>query len=185
EHAAYTCLKLLTNGARAWLAIEQPGPPPPGDVALNVAAARLPDLEPALDRALTLRARLDRPADVELLSESLDAFTRLSDRVATRLRATAEAAGEVEVNLVGTPPASASALPLVDWRGVVAPMLPDDVLVLMPGDPGDRAALAGAVQAAGAWRYGGLLAGNLLVLAAGEHWTRSFLRGAACPATDP
>ncbi len=185
DHAAYTGLKLVVNGARTWLALELGCTPPIGDAAVAAVATRLPDEAPSLARALELRAFLGRRPDAALLDESLGAFTRLSQRVARRLGDAAAGAGTVDVTLAGTPLLPAPALPLVDWRAVVLPMLLDETLVPMAGDPGRRTALAAAVRAAGDWRYGGLRSDGLLVLAAGEHWTRSFLRGAACPVTDP
>jgi hypothetical protein len=185
DRTAYTCLKLVSNGARAWLALELGSAPPSGDAAVAAAAARLPDEEPSLRRALTLRACLGASPEAAVLDESLAVFARLSHRVAAQLQAVADAAGTIEVHLSGTPSPSAATLPLVDWRAVVLPMLPDETLVPMAGHPGERSAVAAAVHAAGVRRYGAVRSGDLLVLGAGEHWTRSFLRAAACPVTDP
>ena len=85
------------------------------------------------------------------------------------------------------PPASEPAprqRPLVDWRSLTCPRLPDEAFALVGADPGDPAALAAAARAQVAGRYPALRRGGLLVLPAAPWW-RSRLRAIKCRATDP
>ncbi len=182
-HFAYLAFKLVAQAARAWLLVERGERTDGREDALRRALARAPEEEQALRRALVLRGELYRPHP-EAWEELLPAFARLSGRVAARLVAEAQAAGAVEVRVRGIP--REGVLPLVDWRGLVLGERLDDVLVPAPGDPGSPSVLAAAVKSAVTpGRYAGLRGHGLLVLAAPGPWTRGFLRGVACPTSDP
>lgn len=182
-HFAYLAFKLVAQAARAWLLVEHGERTDGREDALRRALAHGPEEEEALRRALALRGELYRPYP-EAWEELLPAFARLSGRVAARLAAEAEGVGAVEVRLGGAP--QQGVLPLVDWRGLVLGERLDDVIVPARGDPGNPSVLAAAVKSAVTpGCYAGLRGYGLLVLAAPGPWTRGFLRGVACPTSDP
>ncbi len=182
-HFAYLAFKLVAQAARAWLLVEHEERTDGREEALRCALAHGSEEEEALRRALALRGELYRPCP-EAWEELLPAFARLSGGVAARLGAEAEAAGTLEVRVLGAP--RERVLPLVDWRGLVLGERLDDVLVPAPGDPGSPSVLAAAVRlAVTPGCYAALRGHGVLVLAAPGPWTRGFLRGVACPTSDP
>ena len=181
HQAPYAALKLITHSARAWLAVEHGDFPDRRGAILAAARQRLPEEDEVLGYAATLAADVGRcrHARWDLV---LPAFVRFSDRIAGSFETAATAAGCVEVRLSGV--RQGIPLTLLDWRGLVLPERPDETLTPAQGDPGERTVLADAVRDS-ATGYRGLQSGRLLVLAAGEPWNRSFLRGVACSAGDP
>jgi hypothetical protein len=183
QHSPYMCFKLVVHSARTWLAIEHGMGPPSAQAVIEQALVLLPEEEQGLRHALDLRASLGCRRE-SMWDEALPVFVRLSGRVAKRLGAAADEAGRVEVRLSGAP-TEGPLLPLLDWRGLVLPVAPEDYFVLTSGDPANRSTLASCVRASEDGRYRVLRTSDMLVLAAGDPWTRSFLRAAACGATDP
>jgi hypothetical protein len=74
---------------------------------------------------------------------------------------------------------------LVDWRALVAPRLPEEMLVLRPGRPDDPRAVAAAAMDARPGIQPALRRGPLLVLPTPDIDGNAILRGAHCPVSDP
>ena len=133
------------------------------------------------------------------LEEATRFLVRMSDRIANALGAEADAAGAVDVALdwdgpdelitplVGLkgPERPDAPLPLVDWRALVLPRVPDEVCAAHPGDPADPATLAAVTAAAGSsGAYPVLRSGGLAVLPKSIE-PRTRLRALQCRVSDP
>jgi hypothetical protein len=123
--------------------------------------------------------------------------------VARRLREELDGTGETRVRLIGgaeprlvlpgvegcSPNAGdhepAELLPLVDWRALVVPSLPDEACRLVSGNAGDPDDLRRLANAGRSGSYPVLKADGLLVLPALGIWDRAFLRAVECQPTDP
>jgi hypothetical protein len=200
--SASLCIKLIAEPARIWLSLVDGGLILRRRDVLQRALVRLPDEEEAIRRALELHQALGR-RPTPPLAETLPAFVRLSSRVARLLREELNGTGETSVRLTGggepnlVLPAvdghsstsgdqqRAKVLPLVDWRALAAPSLPDEAFQLVSGDPGDVDDLGRIARAGRGGPYPVLRADGLLVLPALGVWDRSFLRAVACQPTDP
>ncbi len=198
--SASLCVKLVAEPARIWLALTEGAVIPRRRDVLRRALVRLPDEGEAIAGALELHDRLGRgPAPP--LAETLPAFVRLTGRVAGRLRKELDRAGQTSVRLVtGAEPRPlipahdgssalngqcAGLLPLVDWRALANPTLPDEAFRVVAGDPGCARDLGRAARARSGGPYPALRADGLLILPALGVWGRSYLRAVQCQPTDP
>jgi hypothetical protein len=191
-HTAHLCLKLVAEPARIWLWLAH-GERPAGRVAaLQRALALLPEEEDAFRGAIELHRALPG-APPAPLARALPAFVRMSARIEALIAAELQDAALTEVQLAGGDPILAHArrravgeevVALCDWRALVWPGLPDDVLAPHPGDPGDPVVLGATAAKQQAGIYPALRAGGLLVLPAAVRW-RSRMRAVQCAATDP
>ena len=189
--AAHLAVKLVSEPLRAWLWLERMEAPRTRRETLQLGLRALPEEEPALRRALAVERGLHRLPEAPL-ADALAFLGRLTGRVAEALATDAAGAGSDAVGLVGTTDelvlaaaAPAEAVPLVDWRALVAPRLPDEALVRRAGDPADPAVVA---EAARSWRPAFLPALPVeaaIVLPTAEPYAEGMLRAVACPTTDP
>lgn len=205
----YLCVKLVAEPARIWLWLAHGEQIYSRVDVLHRALERLPQEEAAFRRALELHHALStspRPP----LAETLPHLVRLSSLIAGELCGQLEPAGTTEVQLdgaagptitsAGQSPPDGSRLPLVDWRALTVPPLPDEVFTLTDADPGDVAALAAAAVTESVGVYPTLQAEKLLIFPAARAEGRSHgsepeqgsarfhrvkLRGIQCPPTDP
>lgn len=190
--AAHLCVKLVVEPLRAWLWLEEGVSPAARREALLLGLRRLPEDEMVLRQALELERTTHRlpPAP---LPDALGFLVRLTDRVAAALSHDAAESAATTVRLAGGAAelllpggnVPAGAVPLADWRAIVAPRLPDEALLPMEGDPSDPAVVAGAARA---WRPGILPAlrrENALVLPTTETYTETVLRAVSCSTSDP
>ena len=198
--SASLCVKLVAEPARVWLALVDSAVIPRRRDVLRRAVVRLPEEEEAIRRALELHDRLGRSPPPPL-AETLPAFVRLTARVAGRLREELRDEAQTPVRLVGGDgplvlPAGnggldplererARVLPLVDWRALANPVLPDEAFRVVAGDPGCAEHLARAARAGRSGPYHGLIGAGLLVLPAPGVWDRCYLRAVQCQPTDP
>jgi hypothetical protein len=200
--SASLCVKLIAEPARIWLSLVDGDVIPRRRDVLQRALVRLPDEEEAIRRTLELNETLGR-RPTPPLAETLPAFVRLTSRVATRLREEMDSAAETPVRLVGGAEAQlalpaveesgpgaadqerADLLPLVDWRALAAPSLPDEAFRLVAGDAGDAEDLGRAARVGRSGPYPVLRADGLLVLPALGVWDRSYLRAVQCQPSDP
>jgi hypothetical protein len=200
--SALLCVKLIAEPARIWLSLVDGAVIPRRRDVLQRALVRLPEEEEAIRRALELHQALSRRPRPPL-AETLPAFVRLTSRVARRLREELEGKGQTPVRLTGgagtelvLPPVDgcspaagdhqrAKLLPLVDWRALAVPSLPDEACRLVSGNAGDSDDLRRLADAGRSGSYPVLKADGLLVLPALGVWGRAFLRSVACQPTDP
>jgi predicted nucleotidyltransferase len=200
--SASLCVKLIAEPARIWLSLVDGGEILRRRDVLRRALIRLPEEEEAIRRALDLHDTLGR-RPTPPLAETLPAFVRLTSRVAERLREEMDGAGETPVRLTGGTgaqlmlpaadgPGRAAVnqpgeelLPLVDWRALAAPTLPDEAFRLIPGNPGDADDLGRAASAVLSGPYPALRADGLLILPALGVWDRAYMRAVQCQLTDP
>ena len=199
--SASLCVKLVAEPARAWLALVDGAMIGRRRDVLRRALVRLPEEEDAIRRALELHDRLGLSPPAPL-AESLPAFVRLTARLAARLREELEDEAWAPVRLyrgasdrLALPAGDggsaafdrepAELLPLVDWRALANPGLPDDAFRIVAGDPGSAEDLARAAKSARNGAYAALRADRLLVLPALGVWSRSYLRAVQCQPTDP
>lgn len=177
-HHARLGAKLVAEGARAVLVLE-------GAVEL-VTVPRRAVLERALRRldeepALRAAARdLGRPGPGNL-TEPLAAYARLCARAAVQMTEAAPLA--IEIPLIGAPAVAdgSAALPLADWRAVVAADPADPTIRVATGSLADAAAVAAAARG----ELTALREGPLLLLAAADVWPATVFRTLQCPVTDP
>jgi predicted nucleotidyltransferase len=198
--AAHTCVKIVAEPARIWLALEDELPPPSRQEVLRAAGTSLPEEQDAIVRALELIRELPRSPRPPL-SEFLSYLVRLSSRIADRIAD--EIAGEDRVDVrIGrreggrlalplgavsgdAPLATDGLIPLADWRAVAVPSLPDEALAMIKGNVDDPSLLAAAAGTAPAGVQPGLRAGELLLLPIVDPWRQGFLRCLQAPFSDP
>jgi hypothetical protein len=150
------------------------------------------------ERAAELLDSLSREPRA-LLGEFLPGFVRLTAHLAERLQADVEAAGCSELRLLdGRLAQGARAadplraltsrdprlLPLVDWRALARPALPDESLSPIDGNPADPAVIAEAGVASRSGPYPALRDERLLFLPSSRR-RRALLRSVHCPLSDP
>lgn len=201
-HVSYLMVKLVADPVRMWLWLTR------GEVvqdrveALRRGLAEFPEEEEVLRLALELYRDLPR-RPTPPIGEVLPAFVRITERIAGRLVAEAEADGTTEVRLawfddldIAVPPdwgyrlrrhlldgAEPELLPLVDWRALVRPPLPDETLTVVepPGidvDIVSRAVLAARPPGL----YAALRTSRLLLF---PTTARTAMRCVQCSVTDP
>jgi hypothetical protein len=192
--SSFLCVKLVAEPARILLSLDDGG----GVMlrrreVLRRALVRLPEEEEAIRRALEQLDALGRAPEPRL-ADALPAFVRLTSAVAHRLRAELDGVAETPVRLAGVdgqlvlPPRVAGEeglLPLVDWRALAIPSLPDECFRVAPLDPVDAGQLARAAEAGRSGPYSAIRADGLLLMPALGPWDRAFLRAVECPPTDP
>jgi hypothetical protein len=176
---ASRCVKLVAEPGRIWLALEHDERPATREDALRLLLRRLPEEEAALRATLELQRTLHRSPDPPLATV-LPVLLRLSERIASALAAQVGQAPVTEVALAG----EAGALPLADWRALVAPPAADERLAPLTGDPADPAVLGAAVREHMTGPYPVMRSGQLLLLP-GAEFVRTRMRSIQCPLTDP
>ena len=196
----YLCVKLASEPARIWLWLVHGERVPSRTEALRQGIEALPEERETFEQALALHRALPRSPDPPL-AQTLEAFLRLTGRIAGRLGEEVEAEGFEDVRLswaedelVLAPGASdplhallgpgLRLLPLVDWRALAWPAAPDEALAEMPGHPADPATLEAATMAGRGGAYPALRHDDLLVLPA-QPQRRTLLRAVQSPLTDP
>ncbi len=179
---ASLCVKLVAEPCRILIWLEHGEELPTRRRVLERALELVPSEREAIAGAIELRDRLTRSPKPPL-DRVLPVFVRLTAQIAALLSNELEPAGSTPVRLEwggsdelslgernldqiqaipGVDPAQF--LPLVDWRALVAPTLPDECFVPVAGDPGDPEVVAGAARAGSPVMYAALRSRNLLVL---------------------
>jgi hypothetical protein len=178
---AFLCVKLIAEPARLWLWLVHGRMLFARSEVLRAAIDELPSEREAFELALALAHDLPREPSAPL-ALALAAFTRQSAMLATVLDQAADSAGYEAVALAGAR-AGTAALPLADWRALVAPAAGPEHFVFVAGDPSDAPTLARLGRSAGA-PAPALRDGPLLVRPACQP-ERAKLRAVQCAATDP
>ena len=121
-------------------------------------------------------------------------LVRLSSRIADLLSAAVTGEGLTEVRLAGAADpelipsggvhGAARLVPLVDFRALSCPLLPDECLAPLDDDPRNPSALAAAARTHALGPYACLRAGEVMFLPAGPWW-RTRLRAIQSRVTDP
>lgn len=208
------CVKLVAEPARILLKLRHGEEVRDRSAALERARSCFPEEGVRLGLALELAQALHREPQPPL-ADAIEAFFHLSSLVADEFRRSAEGAGYTEValswggsgelilpdgggnlrELGGT-----SELPLVDWRAIVLPTLPDEAFALVEGDATSPAFLAHACKRGTRRLYPALRFEHLLVLPAAANtdftggtevqersarFRRVKLRGLQCAQMDP
>ena len=176
---ASRCVKLVAEPGRVWLALEHDERPATRADVLRLLLRRLPEEETALRATLELQRTLHRSPD-PALATVLPVLLRLSERIAAVLAAQLADAPVTEVALAG----ETGALPLADWRALVAPPAADERLAPITGDPVDPAVLGAAVLDHLTGPYPVMRSGQLLLLP-GAEFVRTRMRAIQCRLTDP
>ena len=190
--ASHLCVKLVAEPLRAWFWLEKGVSPATRRETLLLALRQLPEEEPVLRQALELERTMHRLPQARI-ADALGFLVRLTDRAALALERDAAETGVTGVRLVGGAgellipggDVPAGAVPLADWRTLVAPRLPDEALVPVAGDPADPKSLA---EAARAWRPGVvpvLRTETAVVLPTTETYSETVLRAVSCSTSDP
>ena len=191
--ASDLCVKLVAEPLRVWLWMARGERHANRREAIESGLSSLPEERATLERAFGLLGGLPRADEPPPLAESLAFLARISTRLAGRFAEEAESAGGTRVRLLwpDAPAGSrAQALPLLDWRALVAPAAPEESIVFVPGDPVDPADLARIArdERADGPRHA-LRADGIFVLPTLDLQTRPLIRGALravqCAATDP
>lgn len=184
----YLCVKLASEPARIWLWLVHGERVPSRTEALRRSIEALPEERETFERALALHRALPQSPDPPL-AQTLEAFLRLTGRIARRLGEDVEAEGFGDVRLSWAEDelvlaAGLRPLPLVDWRALAWPNPFEEFLAPMPGHPADPATLEAATMAGRGGAYPALRHDALLVLPAQPHG-RTLLRAIQSPLTDP
>lgn len=200
---ASLCVKLVSEPCRVLLWLEHGEELPTRRAVLERSLELLPGEREAITEAIELRDRLTRSPSPQL-DRFLPIFVRLTGRIASLLAGELEQAGSTPVRLewngaeelalstqnrqqleACADGATARLLPLLDWRALVGPTLPDECFATVAGDPGDPGCLAAAARASSPVAYAVLRGeGFLVVPAADVHWLGAY-RSAHFPASDP
>jgi hypothetical protein len=206
--AAYFCTKMVAEPARMWLWLSRGAQPTNRSTEVLEEALRLmPEEERVLQLALSLRRSLPSSVDPPL-DAALAWLWRMSARFGDRLAAEVRSAGATTVRLVGggdelVPAprgtdamvsllgreAAPTPMPLLDWRALVVPNLPDEAFVVLRGDPADPRRVAAAALADAGSLHPALRGDNLLLLPSARQGVHPLatatFRAIQCPATDP
>jgi hypothetical protein len=189
--APYTCVKMVSEPARIWLALAGEATNQSRELTLRSAAAHLPEMAEAFTGARELLRSLPLSPEPPL-SRSLDHLVALSERISGRLRAELAGEGSTEVRLAGDPgdlllprrKPPAGSVPLLDWRALAVPSLPDEAL--LPRREGITAGpLGDAIMSPEAAVYPALRSRDLMTLPVSEAWPCGILRAIQMPLTDP
>jgi hypothetical protein len=167
--------------------------------ALRRGLELFPEEEAALREVLELRQAVRRwQVPGSPLQRTLPLLVRLAQRIAGLIDEQALATGSAEVRLRGgdptgpvladsrkliTEPRDSEILPLVDWRGLVSPLFPDDTFTPLSVAADDAAVFLDAARI-NHGPYRTLLADGLLIRP-GAEYMRTRLRGLECRTTDP
>ena len=188
--ASYSCVKMVSEPARIWLGlIDEPTDGSRAET-LDRAAAHLPEMAGAISEARELLRALPMSPEPPL-RRFLGHLISFSELIAERLAEEVEPEGSTPVHLAGTPqdlllPGGrdpSGLLPLLDWRAVAAPSLPDEALRLSRGITPES--LIDSVSAGSPAVYPALWEKRLIALPVSEVWPRGILRAVQMPLTDP
>jgi hypothetical protein len=175
----YLCVKLASEPARIWLWLVHGERVPSRREALRRGIESIPEERETFERALELQRALPHSPDPPL-APALEAFFRLTARMARRLAEEVEAEGFEDVRLIR----GEDELPLVDRRALTWPSPVEEMLTPMTGDPADPATLEAATMTGRGSAYPALRRDDLLVLPAQPHH-RTLMRAVQSPLTDP
>jgi hypothetical protein len=195
------CVKCVAESLRVWLWLARGERVASRLEALQRGAEFFPEEEAALREVMELRQSLQRwKVSGSPLDRTLPLLVRLARRIAELIDGHARAAGFTEVRLRGGDPTgpivardarlpsgietrSSEIFPLVDWRGLVSPLLPDDTFTPLSVPADDAAAFLEAARL-NHGPYQTFLADGLLIRP-GAEYMRTRLRGIECRTTDP
>jgi predicted nucleotidyltransferase len=178
---AHLCVKLVTEPLRTWLWLTR------GEQILSRAEVIdrgiviMPEEREVLLRTQALERSLTHAPEPPL-ADAMTALVRFSVRIAARLVADAARAGATEVRLVGGH--DGGTMPLLDWRAIVAPVLPDETFAVVGDDPTDPAAVGAAARSASIGVYPVIRRDPLHVMPTTDVHA-GLLRALQCPVTDP
>ena len=166
-HTPYFSTKMIAEPAALWLWLQGEQRAPRAVDSLERTSVLMPEERETLERARELRKALPERTD-SLLVEAFGFLLRVTFRITALLAEEVSRVGTTEIRLFGraaevvpaptfdaavaglVPAGTAlEPLPLVDWRARLGLELPDEALVLLPGDPADPK-LVGAVALAAA-----------------------------------
>ena len=195
------CVKCVAESLRVWLWLARGERVASRLEALQRGPEFFPEEEEALRNVMELRQSLQRwKMTGSPLDRTLPLLVRLAQRTAELIDAQALAAGFTEVRLRGGDPTgpivardtrrpsatetrSSEIFPLVDWRGLVSPLLPDDTFTPLSVPAEDASAFLDAARL-NRGPYQTFLADGLLIRP-GAEYMRTRLRGIECRTTDP
>ena len=190
DHVPLSCVKLLAEPVRLWLWVDRNEKVATREAALRRGLTEMPAERDALQLGLNLLKALPnspRPP----LSEVIAALLRQTERLALLMNAAADAAGCVDVKLIGreevarsTGAVSGELLPLADWRARAVPSMPDEAMMLIEANAVNPAFLAATANADNgdtvpAFRY------NSILFMPTTNPERGILRAVQCEPTDP
>lgn len=201
DYVPLLCVKLIAEPVRLYLWVNGGERVATREAALRRGLSELPDEREALELGLNLLNTLHRSPDAPLQAV-IAALIRHTARLAQHMSAAADAAGSVDVRLVGgeellvTPKVgnrmhelrarreAAELLPLADWRARAVPAVPDEVLMLIQPNALDAAFLGATAHA----DYGDAIPAcryNSMLLLPTTDFERGMLRAVQCQPTDP
>jgi hypothetical protein len=195
---AYLFVKLASEPVRIWHWVVEGTSPPSRRDALRLGPELFPEERLTFERAGELLDSIPREPRASL-REFLPGFVRLTAQLAERLQSDVEAAGYSELRLLdgrlaqgahAADPLRAlisrdpALLPLVDWRALARPTLPDELLSPIEGSAADPVVIAGAAVASRTGPYPALRVDRLIVLPSSRR-RRASLRSVHCPVSDP
>jgi predicted nucleotidyltransferase len=187
---SYSCVKMVSEPARIWLGLADQ--PTDGSRAetLDRAAEHLPEMAGPISEAQDLLRALPRSPEPPL-RRFLGHLISFSELIAEQLVAEVDHEDFTSVRLAGEPgelmlpgrPDPVGLLPLLDWRALVAPSLPDEALRLSPELTPERVIDGASVRSPAV--YPALRDGQLIALPVSDVWRRGILRAVQMPLTDP
>jgi hypothetical protein len=187
---AYSCVKMVSEPARILLGlIDQPTEGSRAET-LGRAAAHLPEMGDAISDAQELLRALPLSPEPPL-GRFLGHLISLSELIAERLTEEMEPDGFTRVRLVGEPGElalpnrrdPAGLLPLLDWRALAAPSLPDEALFLSRDLTPELLIDGVSFEPRGV--YPAFHGRRLIALPVSDIWGRGILRAVQFPLSDP
>jgi len=178
---AHLCVKLVSEPLRAWLWLTRREQILGRTDVIERGIVLMPEERDTLLRTLALERSLTQSPEPPV-TDTMAALVRFSSRIAARLIGDAATAGATKVRLVGAP--DAGPMPLVDWRAIVAPGLPDEVFAIVDGDPADPFTVGAAARTARTGMYP-VIHRDLLHVMPTTNVHAGMFRAVQCLPTDP
>lgn len=201
DHIPLLCVKLLAEPMRLWLWAERGDRVATREAALRRGLSELPEEREVLQIGLDLLRSLPHSPRAPL-PEVIGGFLRQSERLTAHMIASADAAGYVDVKLIGSEELAATGgvadkmsaleargwpaelLPLADWRARAVPTVPDETIMLIRASHLDPAVLAATARTDGGEAVPALQYNSMLVMPTLSS-ERGMLRAVQCQPTDP
>jgi predicted nucleotidyltransferase len=184
--AAYACVKMATEPLRILLALRGEDPPAKRASVLSKAAATFPEHRSLCADAEHLLRMLSCSPQAPL-GRFLPELARLSEQIAALIAEELSVHGSIEVELLTTTARGGpdAALPLADWRAVVVPSRPDEVLLPVEIELAEPTSISEVARATSADPQPVARHGSLMIMPIADPWPLGFLRSLQAPFSDP
>jgi hypothetical protein len=184
--APYACVKMVSEPLRILLALRGEDPPAQRADVLAKAAAVFPEHRTLCSDAQRLLQMLSRSPQAPL-GRFLPELARLSEQIASLIGEELSVHGSIEVELLtaGARGGPDAALPLADWRAVVIPSRPDEVLLPVEIELAEPASIVEVARATSTDPQPVVRHGSLMIMPIADPWPLGLLRSLQAHFSDP